>query len=248
MGEFASLSAEDKSGFSSILRRVGRMDVVEAPPKSLALVVVDPRELERACFVRCMAMTYPDVDVVGLATLAEWQPLREGAALQQIVIVNIGSRDMSEDDLRGELASFIERSGIPVVVMGDSTSLQHMIAALDCGAVGYFPSSVGIDEIVQAARLTAMGGIFLPLRSIQAMRQEYVPAPAEQIRFDTEFTERQFAVIEALRRGKPNKVIAYELDVCESTVKVHIRNIMKKLKVTNRTEAAFKLNMMSPPI
>jgi len=45
-------------------------------------------------------------------------------------------------------------------------------------------------------------------------------------------------VVRALCRGKANKVIAYELNMCESTVKVHVRNIMKKLKAKNRTEVA----------
>jgi DNA-binding NarL/FixJ family response regulator len=58
------------------------------------------------------------------------------------------------------------------------------------------------------------------------------------------FTARQAAVADRLRRGKPNKLIAYELNMCESTVKVHIRNIMKKLRASNRTEAGYKLNAM----
>jgi DNA-binding NarL/FixJ family response regulator len=58
------------------------------------------------------------------------------------------------------------------------------------------------------------------------------------------FTQRQAEVAQALRRGKANKIIAYELNLRESTVKVHIRNIMKKLKATNRTEVAFKINKL----
>ncbi|WP_136625483.1 response regulator transcription factor, partial [Mesorhizobium norvegicum] len=58
------------------------------------------------------------------------------------------------------------------------------------------------------------------------------------------FTIREAAVVEALKKGKANKIIAYELNLCESTVKVHIRNIMKKLKATNRTEVAYKLRQM----
>jgi len=46
------------------------------------------------------------------------------------------------------------------------------------------------------------------------------------------------AVLDHLKLGKANKVIAYELAMSESTVKVHIRNIMKKMKATNRTEVA----------
>ena len=59
------------------------------------------------------------------------------------------------------------------------------------------------------------------------------------------FTERQAAVVEKLSQGKPNKIIAYELDMQESTVKVHIRNIMRKLKATNRTEVAFLYQSMT---
>ena len=50
--------------------------------------------------------------------------------------------------------------------------------------------------------------------------------------------------MEALKRGKTNKIIAYELNMQESTVKVHVRNIMRKLKATNRTEVVYKLNEM----
>lgn len=53
---------------------------------------------------------------------------------------------------------------------------------------------------------------------------------------DSRFTEREAAVLERLRRGQPNKIIAHALGVSESTVKVHLRSIMSKLKVTNRTQ------------
>ena len=53
-------------------------------------------------------------------------------------------------------------------------------------------------------------------------------------------TARELAVIRAIQKGKSNKVIAYELNMCESTVKVHVRNIMKKLNAKNRTDVAIK--------
>ena len=59
------------------------------------------------------------------------------------------------------------------------------------------------------------------------------------------FTARQAAVVEALQRNKANKIIAYELKMRESTVKVHVRNIMKKLHATNRTEVAYKVNLLA---
>ena len=53
-------------------------------------------------------------------------------------------------------------------------------------------------------------------------------------------TARELAVVRAIQHGKSNKVIAYELGMCESTVKVHVRRVMKKLKAKNRTEVAIK--------
>jgi DNA-binding NarL/FixJ family response regulator len=53
-------------------------------------------------------------------------------------------------------------------------------------------------------------------------------------------TARELAVVRAIQKGKSNKVIAYELNMCESTVKVHVRRIMKKLNAKNRTDVAIK--------
>ena len=58
------------------------------------------------------------------------------------------------------------------------------------------------------------------------------------------FSPRQLSVLEGLRQGKANKTIAHELTMRESTVKVHIRNIMRKLNATNRTQVAFLTNAM----
>ena len=53
-------------------------------------------------------------------------------------------------------------------------------------------------------------------------------------------TSRQVMVLNHLQQGKANKIIAHELGMSESTVKVHVRNIMRKMGATNRTQAAYK--------
>jgi DNA-binding NarL/FixJ family response regulator len=66
------------------------------------------------------------------------------------------------------------------------------------------------------------------------------------LRHDSRFTEREAAVLERLRQGQPNKIIAHALGVSESTVKVHLRSIMSKLKVSNRTQIVCTLAKPSP--
>jgi DNA-binding NarL/FixJ family response regulator len=90
--------------------------------------------------------------------------------------------------------------------------------------------------------LSVAGGIFVPATALFAMRHLLDSSNSTARPLAGIFTDRQAEVVEALRRGKANKIIAYELNLRESTVKVHVRNIMKKVKATNRTEVVFKLN------
>jgi DNA-binding NarL/FixJ family response regulator len=59
-----------------------------------------------------------------------------------------------------------------------------------------------------------------------------------------DLTLRELSVIDLLREGKPNKLIAVQLEMQENTVKVHVRNILKKLNATNRTHAALVANRL----
>lgn len=215
------------------------------------IVLIDGRCLERECFVRGIKAVQPSVSVEAFAGINDWiEQIGQTEPPAAILYSTLGRR-VAERNVADEIA-YLERASrpIPVIVLAPSEELSEMIAALDCGARGYIPASLGIAAMLTAVRLSVEGAVFMTAASILAMRgaiearkapesvvvQEPSNAVAEQ------FTARQAAVAERLRRGKPNKLIAYELNMCESTVKVHIRNIMKKLRATNRTEAGFKLN------
>jgi DNA-binding NarL/FixJ family response regulator len=83
------------------------------------------------------------------------------------------------------------------------------------------------------------GGTFAPLDLLLTPRPDPVreaPSVSQQSRL----TSRQVMVLGHLQQGKANKIIAHELGMSESTVKVHVRNIMRKMGATNRTQAAYK--------
>ncbi|MGO7815434.1 LuxR C-terminal-related transcriptional regulator, partial [Rhizobium ruizarguesonis] len=82
-------------------------------------------------------------------------------------------------------------------------------------------------------------GIFVPASALFAMRHLLVSSNSTARPLACIFTDRQVEVVEALRRGKANKIIAYELNLREITVKVPVRNIMKKVKATNTTSVLF---------
>lgn len=210
------------------------------------LVLIDRRALERECFVRSIEMSHPRVSVAGFGSVEEWRETAVGMGDPAAILFNIGAREVSDPAVGEELVAVLDSvRPVPVIVIAESEDLRDMIAAIDCGARGYIPASIGFEFIVEAMRLTAAGGMFLPAASVLSLRDALRPkAEAAPAGLDKQFTARQLDVVDALRRGKANKIIAFELDMSESTVKVHIRNIMKKLKATNRTEAAFKLNSL----
>jgi DNA-binding NarL/FixJ family response regulator len=212
--------------------------------KTEALALIDGRSLERECFVRSLRLSRPGLNVEAYASVNDWAASAHGGS-PVAILYSVGARNASDEQVSQEIQQLVELAGpTPAIVLAESEDLREMIAAVDSGARGYIPASVGIDVIFEAARLTAVGGIFLPTASALSLR-DAVAARAEPAKGLTDlFTPRQASVAHALRRGKANKIIAYELNMCESTVKIHIRNILKKLKATNRTEAAFKLNAL----
>jgi DNA-binding NarL/FixJ family response regulator len=120
----------------------------------------------------------------------------------------------------------------------DVDCLDSIIAAFDSGARGYIPTaSTTLGLAVEIIRLVRAGGTFVPPSSLSLGRVTRQGETAGAI-LTLQFTPRQIEVLERLKLGKANKIIAHELGMSESTVKIHIRSIMKKMKATNRTEVA----------
>jgi len=209
------------------------------------LVLIDPRVLNRECIAQSLLAHSLDMEIQECGSVEEWQNIRQSDSAPTVALLNIGNRKINTDEALEELREIVESFGpTPVVVLADNDDLSHILQVLDCGTRGYIPTSLGIRICVEAIRLASVGGTFVPVSSVLAMRQYIKPKREAAEPMAGMFTERQAQVVQALRLGKANKIIAYELNLRESTVKVHIRNIMKKIKATNRTEVAYKINKL----
>jgi DNA-binding NarL/FixJ family response regulator len=132
-------------------------------------------------------------------------------------------------------------------VLSDRDDVDEASRALTHGARGYIPTSVECEVAVAALRLIGAGGTFVPagvLHSTTAKADDQ-PEGGRQRRSDgLDLTPRELSVIDLLREGNSNKLIARQLDMQVDTVKVHVRNIFKKLNARNRTHAAFVANRL----
>ena len=119
--------------------------------------------------------------------------------------------------------------------------------AMQLGARGYLPADLPFAQATAAIRLVGDGGTYIPacvLAAAAAPQRTSQLSPMDGEGNPIHFSRRQLEVLERLKQGKQNKIIAHELNKSEGTVKVHIRLLMKKLKARNRTQVVLLTSNM----
>ncbi len=129
---------------------------------------------------------------------------------------------------------------VPIIVVSASEDVSTVHQAITCGAAGFMPKSLAKDEMVAAVRYVLDGGIYSPAVGPGRDKRQLSPADAKLLEGISQLTHQQRIVLQMLVGGQPNKQIAYELSIVESTVKAHVSAILRKLKVHSRTQAVIK--------
>jgi two-component system nitrate/nitrite response regulator NarL len=131
----------------------------------------------------------------------------------------------------------IEHNSI-IIMLTVSNSEDDIVAALRCGADGYLLKDMEPEEILLKLR-RAIGGQTVLEEGISSclanmLRNETPVPPVTQV----DFTVREDQIVALIAEGKSNKVIARELGISDGTVKVHVKNILRKLNLSSRLEIA----------
>jgi two-component system, NarL family, response regulator LiaR len=133
---------------------------------------------------------------------------------------------------------------IEVIALTSVLEDNAVIGAVKAGAIGYLLKDTGADELLKSIRAASAGQVQLsPAVAERLMREIRTPENPEKL------TERETDVLRCLAEGKANKEIARELLVSETTVKSHVSNILTKLGVPSRTQAALyavRIGLASP--
>ncbi|MDN5848271.1 MAG: response regulator transcription factor [Nitrococcus sp.] len=162
----------------------------------------------------------------------------------ELVILSIGSSSPSDDGVHEDISRLIQGLvGVPLIILSAREEPQCILKALRLGAHSYITTRLKPEVVIQALHLIQVGGSFIPpsivLEPFAECRADKDQVGLVAPTHPQNFSPRQLEVLQLLRLGRSNKVIAYELNMQESTVKVHVREIMKKLNARNRTQAAF---------
>lgn len=122
--------------------------------------------------------------------------------------------------------------GRGVAILSGSAPTRTAQEALDAGAIGFIPKTMGAQSLLNAVRFMSAGEIYVP---VELMRQE-AAAPAHPL--IAQLSPREVEVLSGLCRGQSNKEIARDLNLQEVTIKLHVRTLCRKLDAKNRTQAA----------
>jgi len=201
------------------------------------IIVIEKRAMLRECLTRCFEAALGTA-VISFASVEDWVGVKDQTPAC-IVVLSIGDAARKKSFQRDlgllrRLASYL-----PITLLADDEEPSEVAAALECGARGYIPTSVTLAIAIEAIRLVRAGGVYVQASHLTAASRQSERVSAASLPGDIIFTAREVAVLDALCRGKANKIIAQELNVRESTVKVHVRNLIKKFKAKNRTEVAY---------
>jgi len=153
-----------------------------------------------------------------------------------LVLLDLNMKGMDGIEVLKKLNT-IEHDSI-IIMLTVSNSEDDIITALRCGADGYLLKDMEPEEILIKLRQAIGGQTVLEeaisSRLVEMLRNEKLSPPVNQINF----TIRENQIVALIAEGKSNKVIARELGISDGTVKVHVKNILRKLNLSSRLEIA----------
>ncbi|MEY2513065.1 MAG: hypothetical protein QOJ89_423 [bacterium] len=200
----------------------------------IRVLVVDDHAVVRQG-LRTFLELQDDIDVVGEAADGE-QALAAAAALEPDVVL----MDLVMPQLDGVSAIERLRERAPatrVIVLTSFLDEDKVLPAVRAGAAGYLLKDVQPAELVRAIRMVDRGEALLHPRVAARVLREVAGDGARAGRHGL-LTARELEVLALLARGRANKAIAHDLGVAEKTVKTHVGNILAKLGLSDRTQAA----------
>jgi two-component system, NarL family, response regulator LiaR len=197
---------------------------------TIRILVVDDHSVVRQGLKMFLGLD-PELEVIGEAVDGA-DGVQKAKELKPDVVL----MDLLMPVMDGITAIGILRRDLPeteVIALTSVLEDSSVIGAVRAGAMGYLLKDTESDELRRAIKAAAAGQVQLsPKAAARLMREVRAPDSPETL------TERETEVLRLLARGRSNKEIAYDLTIGEKTVKTHVSNILSKLGVPSRTQAA----------
>jgi DNA-binding NarL/FixJ family response regulator len=210
----------------------------EEPESLIRVLLVDDHKVVRQG-LQAFLSTESDIEVVaeaanGRQALDRLMALHAEGQLPDVVLMDLMMEPIDGVQATREIRSRF--ADVEVVVITSFIEEERVQAALDAGASGYVLKDADVDEIVGAVRAACRGELHLdPAVAKRLMRSLRAPSSQQPA---AELTERELEILRLLAAGDANKEIAARLVISERTARTHVSNILHKLGLASRTQAA----------
>ena len=210
---------------------------VSDPPRAIRVLIVDDHAVVRRGLFAFLA-TEPDLDIVGDAAggveaLTLLARLDAAGRRPDVVLMDLKMEPLDGIETTRRIRALYD--DVEIVALTSYTEEARVQAALAAGAAGYVLKDADADEVAAAIRAVHRGGLQLDpavaRRLLSHLRPQAPHAPGA-------LTARELDVLRLIGDGQANKEIAAALDLSERTVRTHVSNILGKLGLTSRTQAA----------
>lgn len=206
--------------------------------KAVRIFLIDDHNLFRSG-VKALLSRQPDFEVVGEAADG-LEGLKRAKALKPDVVL----LDLNMPGISGLEAVQLLRDELPkteVLMLTVSEDAEDLMDALRAGARGYLLKNIDTEFLIDAVRRAARGeAVMSPQMTskLVAGLQDGARRASAAMAAEHPISPREREILVCLARGASNKEIARDLDLAESTVKIHVQNILRKLNLTSRVQAA----------
>ena len=203
--------------------------------RPITVLIVDDHEVVRSG-VRAFLDSQPDLTVVGEAKSGDIAVRMAQDYIPDVVLMDLVMDEIDGVEATRKVKNISPRSQI--VVLTSYHQDEFIFPALQAGAISYILKDVKMDELAEAIRRAAEGEATLHPRVASRVIQELHGAKSEELNPYTELTDREMEVLKLIANGLSNSDIAGDLVISENTVKGHVSNILSKLHLADRTQAA----------
>jgi DNA-binding NarL/FixJ family response regulator len=201
----------------------------------ITVLIVDDHQLVREG-VRTFLQKQSDITVVGEASSGE-EGLRLAADLvPDVVLMDLVMPEMDGVETTRRLKQISPETQVIVLTSFDDD--QHIFPAIRAGALSYILKDVGTGELADTVRKASLGEAVMTPRVAARVMQELRQGSRASEHLDSDLSERELEVLRLIAEGCANTEIAERLVISEHTVKRHVSNILSKLHLADRTQAA----------
>lgn len=208
--------------------------------KTWNLAIVEPNSIVRAGLARIFSRT-AFKECIECANMDQLWKLTEKSQEIDLFLIDVGQDIFPfKAGINSLMTRFPESF---IVLMADTVEERLVAQAIEAGIHGFIAKGMRVEAIVKSLELVILGEpVFPPALGKQSLLAEEYVLPkykgnhVNSMAFN--LSSREIEVLISLSQGKSNKEIARELDISDATVKVHVKAILRKLRMKNRTEAA----------